>query len=121
MPAVTDTVRPVSGDDVTTRTPISSDLSDDAVIFDGLETFGDDQILDFTIKIDNTEFAQDAKVSNMSTSADDAIVSIYGIDDWGGFAIIDFAGCISPEPQMMNDDFDAPVHQLSATDAVPLI
>jgi hypothetical protein len=124
VPTITDTDRLASADGITTSTPKLAGLLDDAVIFDapfdGAVLFGDDQILDFTINIDNAEFSQDIMGSNNSSSADDTIISSYSIDDWGGFAIIDCAGCISPEPQMMNNDFEAPVHQLSATDAFPL-
>lgn len=97
-----------------------AEISTSEYVFDGVTTYSDDQILDFTIKIDNAEFAQDAQSSTMSSSSNNAIGSINSMDGWGRFAIIDCAGNISPEPQFMNE-FVAPIHQLSATDAVPFI
>jgi hypothetical protein len=100
---------------------VPAEISASGDVSGGVITFSNDQILDFTIKIDNAEFAQDAKSSTMSSSADDAIHSIDGMYGWGGFAIIDCAGNISPEPQLLNYEFVSPMHQLSATDAVPVI
>lgn len=96
-------------------------ISATAEIFDGVEEFGDDQILDFTMAIDKEVLQDSISSALMDGSSDYAIFAQDGIDDWFGFAIIDCAGCISPEPQLMNNDFIAPTHQLSATDAVPLI
>lgn len=120
-PSISDVDHPASNDGITPSNPSFADLSDDAVIFDGAVLFGDDQILNFEIEINNVEFSQQATGSNMLSSADDTMLSSYNMDGWGEFAIIDCAGGISPEPQLMNNDFDAPMHQISATDAVPLI
>ncbi len=119
LPGKDASVIPDAIEDAPVEAPAEISASGD--VFDGVTTFSDDQILDFTIKIDNAEFAQDAKSSTMSSNDDDAIHSINSMDGFGGFAIIDCAGNISPEPQLMNDEFVAPMHQLSATDAVPFI
>ena len=91
------------------------------VHFDGAQTFGDDQIVDFSMLSDSTATSLDATGSTSFVN-DNAIASDQsGIDGWGDSAILDSAGGISPEPQLMNDDFVAPVHQLSATDAIPVL
>lgn len=90
-------------------------------VFDGIETFGDDQIMDFSVAIDIGESQLDATTTATANGEIAMELALSVMVDWGEFAIIDCAGGISPEPQLMNDDFVAPVHQLSATDAIPVL
>jgi hypothetical protein len=103
--------------------PADADIAAIAIgaVFDGIETFGDDHILDFSTVIEVGEATLDATTLAQANTEVAIALAFSGIVDWGDFAIIDCAGGISPEPQLMNDDFVAPVHQLSATDAIPVL
>ncbi len=91
------------------------------VHFDRAQTSGDLKIVDFSVRSDCTATTLDATCST-SFVDDNALASDQsGADGWGGFAIVDSAVGISPEPQLMNNDFVAPVHQVSATNAIPVL
>ena len=90
-------------------------------IFDGTNSFGDDQILDFTTKIEIESFTQSSMSSLHSNGEIEEYASAADVDDWGGFSIIDCAGGISPEPQLTNNDFVTPEHIVAITGAIPPI
>lgn len=89
-------------------------------VFDGENEFGDDQILDFELAASEMFVASASGI----LSGDDVTVTLDGstMNDWGMFDIIDCSGGHSSEPTLMSfDEFIAPEHMVSATDAVPLI
>jgi hypothetical protein len=90
-------------------------------VFDGVDSFGDDQILDFSIAADDAKFPSNGQSSDLSSSAVEATYADYIASDWGSSFIIDCSGGVSLEPQLLNEDFVAPAHQISTNDAVPLI
>lgn len=90
-------------------------------VFDGMEAFGDDHILDFSIAPDVGELIVDASTSAIAENEDALALAMSAIIDWDDLSIIDGAGDISPDPQLLNDDLAALVHHPSATDAIPFL
>lgn len=90
-------------------------------VFDGIEAFGDDQILDFSIAPDVGELIVDASTSAIAENDDALALAMSAIIDWNDLSIIDGVGDISPDPQLLNDDLTAMVHHPSATDAIPVL
>ncbi len=90
-------------------------------VFDGMEAFGDDHILDFSIAPDVGELIVDAGTSAIAENEDALALAMSAIIDCDDFSIIDGAGDISPYPQLLNDDLAALVHHPSATDAIPVL
>ncbi len=93
-------------------------VSELGYIFDGVESFGDDQILDFTIEIDSSVFGQDAKSSAISSSELGEMLAVAGSDGFGTLFDIDCSDMISYNPEIANNDYLGP-HHGSATEAVP--
>lgn len=114
---------PSFGPDSMRDTPEDEDITElpMGAVFDGVETFGDDQILDFSVALDVGESKLDATGSTLAEGENAMALQMSVFGDWGEFAIIHFAGGISLEPQLMAEDFIAPVHQLSAADAIPVL
>lgn len=92
-----------------------------AAVFDGMEAFGDDHILDFSIAPDVGELIVDASTSAIAESEDAMALAMSAIVDWADLSIIDSAGDMSPALQLTNDDLAALVHQPSAADAIPVL
>lgn len=90
-------------------------------VFDGIEAFGDDHILDFSIAPDVGELTIDASTSAIAENENALALEMSAIIDWDDLSIIDGAGDISPDPQLLNDDLAALVHHPSATDAIPVL
>ena len=90
-------------------------------VFDGIEAFGDDHILDFSIAPDVGELTIDASTSAIAENENALALEMSAIIDWDDLSIIDGAGDISPDPQLLNDDLTAMVHHPSATDAIPVL
>lgn len=90
-------------------------------VFDGIEAFGDDHILDFSIAPDVGGLTIDASTSAIAENEDALALEMSAIIDWDDLSIIDGAGDISPDPQLLNDDLTAMVHHPSATDAIPVL
>lgn len=90
-------------------------------VFDGMEAFGDDHILDFSIAPDVGELIVDASTSDIAENEDAMALAMSAIINWDDLSIIGGAGDISPDPQLLNDDLAALVHQPSATDAIPVL
>lgn len=90
-------------------------------VFDGIEAFGDDHILNFSIAPDVGELTVGASTSAIAENQDAMGLAMPAIIDWDDLSIIDGAGNISPDPQFLNDDLAALVHQPSATDAIPVL
>ena len=90
-------------------------------VFDGIEAFGDDHILDFSIAPDVGELIVDASTSAIAENDDALALAMSAIIDWNDLSIIDGVGDISLDPQLLNDDLTAMVHHPSATDAIPVL
>jgi hypothetical protein len=90
-------------------------------VFDGIEAFGDDHILDFSIAPDVGGLTIDASTSAIAENEDALALEMSAIIDWDDLSLIDGAGDISPDPQLLNDDLAALVHHPSATDAIPVL
>jgi hypothetical protein len=84
-------------------------------IFDGAEAFGDDEILDFTIKIEGYSSSQDqGDASPIMADGDlDAVLSVSGFSEWGSFGLL--------EPDPVHTDFVTFSGEHSAADAIPPI
>lgn len=117
-----DAVTPPGGD-----SPTEADGTDDELpvtpggdselgyIFDGVESFGDDEILDFTIKIDGASMPHgQGDASPIMADGDlDAVLSVTGFSEWGSFGLL--------EPDLVHNDFVASGSEHSTADAIPPI
>ena len=95
--------------------------SEKTVFFDGSNSFGDDQILDFTTNIEIQSFVQSFTNSMQSNDEIEEFASVADVHSWDGFSIIDCSGGVSPEPQLTNNDFIPPEHIVAITGAIPPI
>ena len=114
---------PKTSPDATGDKPANADaaaLKPD-VPFDGTQIVVDDHIVDFSVQADSTATSLDASESTAVVNDNASASDLSGFEGWGDFAIPDSAGGVSPEPQLMHDDFVASVQQLSVTDAIPVL
>jgi hypothetical protein len=123
---------PATGENALPETPDadadSSGLAEGEMIdfvFDGVEAFGDDKILDF-----EAYYAETGLASGHAEAAGTAVENVelliesadYAPIDLGDHLILDVAGNLSPEPHLSGQlEIHVPQYQISAHDALPPI
>jgi hypothetical protein len=91
-------------------------------VFDGVDSFGDDQTLDFTIGVSDTPIVSGVPSGPAMISAEfDAMLVVSITDELTGFSISDLSVDTQPELPMTKGDLIVIDPQPSAADAIPVI
>jgi hypothetical protein len=111
---------PGIADSATPGTP--TDIPVAKYVFDGVDSFGDDQILDFTVGVSDTLFRLDALPEPFIVSTEfDAMLLVSITADLDVFSIFQFSENPPYSPPLTKADLIAIDPQPSATDAIPVI
>ena len=127
-PSTTELVSTVNANanlNLASNAPTTGDPVENAAMTEGVKIIVDDKILDFAAYSESQALVssdQQMLVADVGLLATFLEFQDSGIGGYGQYAIIDLAGMPSPEPKGHSySEFVAPLHQLSATDALPVI